>query len=140
MRFGQFFDPAAPFQELREECSEVPFVCLAMPLNGSFGDGSIYTYLPLPIETGLPLHVHAGFCLMDNRRDLWRNSQDLDGDHASWAVWNEHIMQDVVPRLYASSIEWLMSDPVRAGDYGPELRDVEVFNLWPRGDTIKAGT
>ena len=74
---------------------------------------------------------------MDNRRDLWRNSQGLDGDHASWALWNEHVLHHVMPRLYADSVRWLISDAVQAGDFGSELREAEVFKLWPSLGSFK---
>ena len=99
-------------------------MCLALPLVGDTLQGRAWTYLPLPVETGLPVHTHAGFCLTNNRRDFWRNSPGLDAEHESWAKWNDYILQSVMPELYARSIEWLMSDP-------PEDFDHDVFRLWP---------
>ncbi|CAE7584340.1 Sacs, partial [Symbiodinium sp. CCMP2456] len=132
MRYGAFFDPSKPFGgELREECSEVPFVCLALPLLGDRLRGRAWTYLPLPVETGLPVHMHAGFCLTNNRRDFWRNSPGLDAEHESWARWNDYILQSVMPELYAKSIEWLMSGPPEDFDHSHNMLPADVFQLWP---------
>jgi hypothetical protein len=40
-----------------------PIVELALPLDGAPIGGSLYTLLPLPIETGFPVHVNAVFAL-----------------------------------------------------------------------------
>lgn len=41
--------------------------------------GRAYTFLPLPVQTGLPFHVNAHFEISNNRRDLW-SGQDMTGD------------------------------------------------------------
>jgi hypothetical protein len=33
--------------------------------------GRAYCFLPLPVHTGLPVHVNAFFELSSNRRDIW---------------------------------------------------------------------
>lgn len=33
-------------------------------------EGKVFCFLPLPVETGLPVHVHACFELSSNRRDI----------------------------------------------------------------------
>ena len=47
-----------------------PIVELAMPLDGAPIGGSLYTLLPLPIETGFPVHVNAVFALTPDRQSL----------------------------------------------------------------------
>ncbi len=37
-------------------------------------NGRVYCFLPLPVETGLPVHVHACFELSSNRRDIQSSS------------------------------------------------------------------
>eukprot|EP00456_Euglypha_rotunda_P014004 TRINITY_DN14329_c0_g1_i1.p1 TRINITY_DN14329_c0_g1~~TRINITY_DN14329_c0_g1_i1.p1 ORF type:complete len:126 (+),score=18.13 TRINITY_DN14329_c0_g1_i1:41-379(+) len=41
-----------------------------LPRQSRFG-GSAFCFLPLPILTGLPIHVNGYFELSSNRRDLW---------------------------------------------------------------------
>ena len=56
---------------------------------------------------GLPVHVHAGFALQDNRRGIWRNVSDTDGIHKMWAAWNEHILATAIPEVYAEVLTFL---------------------------------
>jgi sacsin len=41
------------------------------PESAPEGDGQAFCFLPLPIKTGLPVHVNAFFELSSNRRDIW---------------------------------------------------------------------
>jgi hypothetical protein len=41
--------------------------------------GRVYTWLPLPIKSPLPLTVNGGFEISSNRRDLW-SGNDMTGD------------------------------------------------------------
>eukprot|EP00967_Tisochrysis_lutea_P136754 scaffold244336_cov18-Tisochrysis_lutea.AAC.3 len=38
---------------------------------GTQARGRAYCFLPLPVLTGLPVHVNAFFELSSNRRDIW---------------------------------------------------------------------
>lgn len=49
----------------------LPWVALAARADGHPTDGRAYVFLPLPIKTGLPVHVNAYFELSSNRRELW---------------------------------------------------------------------
>ncbi|CAJ1386738.1 unnamed protein product, partial [Effrenium voratum] len=126
LRFGRFFS----LEEVSSPPEEVPFVCLALPLDGPC-EGLAFAHLPLSIKTGLPVHVHAGFALEDNRRGMWRHAEDTDGSHRSWADWNEHIIGKVVPEVYADALTYLAQHEVMA--------DADVFGLWPRLEAEKDG-
>ncbi|CAE7666240.1 SACS [Symbiodinium sp. CCMP2592] len=122
MRVGNFF--SSSLQELPEE---VPFVCLAMPLDGPV-DGLAFAHLPLPsLKTGLPVHLHAGFALQANRRGIWRFAPDLDGEHQIWAEWNEEILESVVPEVYSEGLKSLQA----------ELDSDTWFGLWPNPELKK---
>ncbi len=54
---------------------------------------------------GLPVHIHASFALQDNRRGFWRHADDTDGKHRIWANWNEHIIEKVIPEIYADALK-----------------------------------
>ncbi|KAL9966853.1 hypothetical protein ACROYT_G024983 [Oculina patagonica] len=55
-----------------------------------------YCFLPLPFETGLPVHVNGHFALdHEARRDLWR---DEAGGYRS--DWNNALLRDVVASCY----------------------------------------
>jgi len=57
----------------------LPEVAIAMPLSilteAEYG-GRLFTYLPLPLRTGFPGHVHGLFALTQSRQNL-RNSGEI---------------------------------------------------------------
>jgi hypothetical protein len=55
-----------------------PKVALAMPLSAkqiTSNSGRLFTYLPLPLHTGFPCHIHGLFALTPDRQHL-RNSEE----------------------------------------------------------------
>ena len=56
--------------------------------------GRAFCFLPLPAETGLPVHVNGYFELSSNRRDIWRGD-DLAGEGRTRAQWNKALLQGV---------------------------------------------
>lgn len=60
---------------LRED-KLVSHIALAFPLSGQSIQGRLFTLLPLPIPTGLPLHIHGIFALTPDRQSL-RNPEEL---------------------------------------------------------------
>ena len=60
-------------------------------------------FLPLPVVTGLPVHVNGYFELSSNRRDIWFGS-DMAGAGKLRSQWNVclltevRVMSHVVPR------------------------------------------
>jgi hypothetical protein len=53
----------------------LPKVGIAMPLTSSAHAGRLYTYLPLPLSTGFPCHIHGLFALTPDRQHL-RNGEE----------------------------------------------------------------
>ena len=49
--------------------------------------GQLFCFLPLPVKSGVPVHVNGSFILDSNRRDLWKctNPENLD-DRSRWNV------------------------------------------------------
>ena len=62
--------------------------------------GKAYCFLPLPVETRLPVHVNGYFELSSNRRDIWFGD-DMAGDGRLRAEWNDALLADVVAPAYA---------------------------------------
>ena len=60
--------------------------------------GECFCFLPLHIETGLPVHVSSNFAVMTNRRGIWK------ADNISTATnesnWNKTLMESVVFQAY----------------------------------------
>jgi hypothetical protein len=69
--------------------------CIFPPL-----DGQAFCFLPLPVQTYLPVHVNAYFELSSNRRDIWR-ADDTTGESKIRGQWNVMLMTDVIAPLYA---------------------------------------
>ena len=62
--------------------------------------GSAFCFLPLPVSTGMPVHVNGYFELSANRRDIWFGS-DMTGEGRVRSEWNELLLADVIAPLYA---------------------------------------
>jgi sacsin len=66
----------------------LPKVGIAIPLPSSSHNGRLYTYLPLPLSTGFPCHIHGLFALTPDRQHL-RNGEEtgvVEGDDRSAVV------------------------------------------------------
>ncbi|GIM06469.1 hypothetical protein Vretimale_10712, partial [Volvox reticuliferus] len=66
-------------------------------------DGRAFCFLPLPIRTGLPVHVNGYFELSSNRRDIWYGG-DMSGAGAARSSWNVALMADALAPCYARVI------------------------------------
>ncbi|KAK3746288.1 hypothetical protein QZH41_016543, partial [Actinostola sp. cb2023] len=63
--------------------------------------GKAYCFLPLPFETGLPIHINGHFALdHEARRDLWKSET---GDYRS--KWNDILLRQVVAPCYVVMLE-----------------------------------
>jgi sacsin len=75
--------------------------CRAMlPADGCTGDtnGRAFCFLPLPIVTALPIHVHGYFAVNDNRRGIkWPSHDDKSTD----ALWNKALVCNLVAPAYS---------------------------------------
>ncbi|XP_074588626.1 LOW QUALITY PROTEIN: uncharacterized protein LOC141844465 [Curcuma longa] len=58
-------------------------------------EGQAFCFLPLPISTGLPVHVNAYFELSSNRRDIWFGN-DMAGGGKARSEWNICLLEDVI--------------------------------------------
>ncbi len=83
--------------------------------------GGAFCFLPLPVETGMPVHVNGYFELSANRRDIWTGS-DMTGEGKVRSDWNELLLSDVIAPLYATML--LQARNV----VGPGKR---YLDLWP---------
>ena len=89
--------------------------------------GKMFCYLPLPSESGVPVHVNGFFEVASDRRRLKEKTED-DKFSRGKKTWNEVLMQDAVPKAYMSSLEdlkALVSD-----------QPFEMYDLWPLGGIV----
>lgn len=62
--------------------------------------GRAFCFLPLPVPTGLPVHVNGYFELSANRRDIWWGS-DMTGEGRLRSEWNKLLLEEVIAPCYA---------------------------------------
>ncbi|KAF9032342.1 hypothetical protein BDP27DRAFT_1436014 [Rhodocollybia butyracea] len=100
-------------------------IALAIPLTGQ-GDpqdiqGRLFTLLPLPISTGLPLHIHGIFALTSDRQNL-RNPEELGINNESrerlLVSWNQMIFEGLIPKIWASALFHIL------------IEDDHVTDIW----------
>lgn len=102
----------------------VPWAGCAARIGGAPVDGQAFCFLPLPIYTGLPVHLNGYFELSSNRRDIWRG-EDMVGDGRMRAEWNMALLKDAIAPLYAR----LLSEA--AASLGP---CPDFYDLWPQAE------
>jgi sacsin len=90
--------------------------------------GRAYCSLPLPVETGLPVHLH-GFFDLDSSRHALTTDGGQSGKDAIRVQWNQVLVRHAVSRAYAALIEKAVGD---IGDKDPRA----YYDLWPDGDRV----
>jgi sacsin len=66
--------------------------------------GNAFCFLPLPVLTGMPVHINALFELSSNRRDIWFG-EDMAGEGQMRSQWNRLLLEDVIAPFYADLVE-----------------------------------
>ena len=69
----QFVDYALPNHGLAVPLKPVPYF-----------SGQIFCFLPLPVNSKLPVHINGQFVLSSNRRALWKGVDDEYSDKVNW--------------------------------------------------------
>ncbi len=94
-------------QKNKQDHFKVPQAALAACWSSSFNQtftGRAFCSLPLPGQTGLPVHVNANFEVDYSRRDLWKE----DGDSLK-TEWNQSLKVNIISPLYADLLARLCS-------------------------------
>ncbi|XP_030840846.1 sacsin-like [Strongylocentrotus purpuratus] len=89
----------------------LPVGAVAARLTGKKEElkGTAFCFLPLPIATGLPVHVHGYFALdHESRRHLWEGSKTDEQ-----TKWNFHLIQKVIAPAYVKLLLWIQGFFVR---------------------------
>lgn len=91
-------------------------------------NGSIFAYMPLPVQTGLPVHINGAFAISSSRRHLCERNEDDKYDIR--ALWNETLLKDAVSKAYINLLQDLtiISPPSEFGYPGiwPNCSHVET--------------
>lgn len=75
----------------------------AMLSSRSTPGGNIFCFLPLPIHSGLPVHINGCFAVDDSRRHLRQLTEDDKSDHG--AMWNQDLMSQVVVHAFLGLLQ-----------------------------------
>ena len=97
-------------------------------IDGVEVHGSVFCYLPLPIHSGLPVHINGAFALAADRRNLERKVEDDKSCHG--VNWNKVLMEDSVCSAYLTLLDDLKSLVTHGDSYQFHL-------LWPKSSTVQ---
>lgn len=95
--------------------------------------GRLFCFLPLPITSGLPVHVNSTFEVSSSRQDFWKLDESSGGDGAVRGLWNVLIIQDAVIACYASLLDYLVSSGSTRSDVNLASA---VYNLFPASSNV----
>ena len=91
--------------------------------DGKKPSGTIFCYLPLPIQSGLAVHINGPFAVTSNRRYL---PEKLEDDKSCYgAEWNDALMQDCIVAAFFKLLEDVKQNISDHGSY-------VYHSLWPR--------
>ncbi|KAL2500791.1 zinc finger protein [Forsythia ovata] len=85
--------------------------------------GRAFCFLPLPVKTGLHVHINGYFEVSSNRRGIWYGD-DMDRSGRIRSVWNKLLLEDVVAPSFAKLLLGMQSL------LGPTKH---YYSLWPVG-------
>lgn len=122
-------DSLRMFQRELQQCKFSPPVGgVAVPLqkeadnvwspDESSAAGQAFCFLPLPIETGLPVHINGSFAVTSNRKALWQNGTKLE--------WNKALLQDACTSAYITA---LLELKIMAQN--GNLQNYNYYTFWP---------
>uniref|UniRef100_A0A8B9Q9L3 Sacsin/Nov domain-containing protein n=1 Tax=Apteryx owenii TaxID=8824 RepID=A0A8B9Q9L3_APTOW len=87
-------------------------------------EGQVFCHLPIPVVSGLPIHVHGAFSILSNRKGLW--------DTAEQGEWNRALLRDAVPAAWLRALAHL-----RTLHEAGELKSYEYHVFWPDTSTAR---
>ena len=97
----------------------------------SFISGRAFCFLPLPVTTGLPLHIHGYFDL-NSSRDGISTVEGRTGQSEIGPQWNRLLVQHVISRACANLVESLSE---QIGESDPD----EYYRQWPVQEVSNPG-
>ncbi|XP_078314206.1 sacsin-like isoform X2 [Crassostrea virginica] len=105
---------------LKEEDKTLQCSSLRNTPEGFYKIGHIFCYLPLPVNSPLPLHINGSFAVSSNRRQLSSKTSDDKSD--TEYDWNEALVSDALVNAYINLIENLDRNGIMCENY---------HELWP---------
>ncbi|KAG9002100.1 hypothetical protein FRB93_011873 [Tulasnella sp. JGI-2019a] len=89
-------------------------------------DSRLFATLPLPIDTKLPIHIHATWILAGDRRTIRFDAKDADGARPMDTQYNLYLLESLIPELYLRMLatlasqyplDWYRCWPVKTHEY-----------------------
>ncbi|XP_052102786.1 sacsin-like [Mytilus californianus] len=113
---------AVPIKRFGNEI--ISFVDLKdLPGKGFYKESRIFCFLPLPMETQLPVHINGHFMVEQDRKSITRFNKDDKTNESS--SWNDNMLGDVIQSAY---INLMTSVASRVDD---RILQKEYWLLWP---------
>ena len=95
----------------------------ATPCEDDRDGGQVFNFLPLPVRSGLPVHINGMFAVYSNRRRLVETTSDDTG--SKLRSWNDALLEDGVVTAYAQILQDLQPLVTAAA------HDVPFYHIWP---------
>jgi sacsin len=112
-------------QMIQNEEKALPYAGAAWKLNSnSQTTGRIFCFLPVPIQTSLPIHINGYFDLDDSRQSMFLDSSS-HGSAGIRVKWNKVLLENSVALAYERLLEDLKLD------LGVEKMD-SFYSAFPR--------
>ena len=118
-------------QTILQKYSTASVACLLSPIpdeelyQPKQVKGEMFCFLPLSMNTGLPVHVSSNFAVSNNRRGIW-TSDDSDSGRSEEVEWNEALMNGVIASSYCKLLEALKELQLEC-----KLNDYDFYSMWP---------
>ena len=97
--------------------------------NSIKNTGLIFTFMPLPLKSGLPIHINASFAVTSNRKLLCQKSDDDKFDIRP--LWNKVLMEDALTESYMKLLKDLSHISKSESSYN-------FTSLWPDANLISS--
>ena len=88
-------------------------------------NGTVFCYLPLPIHSGLPVHINGAFAVDSSRRHLKEKTED--DKNCVGVEWNNILLKDCVCAAYLDLLE----------DMKAAATIYSFHSLWPREHDVE---
>lgn len=154
-------------EELEARSKQTQYASVAALLRTTAGDsteytsgGRVYCFLPIPMESGLPIHINSLFALSSNRRSIWfgesssasssspQNAQSKSkgrpsvvGDVDVKGEWNQYALGRTVPLAYVQLLEDAKNrklDPLHFYSFFPDMKKIiSPFDRVARGVALE---
>ena len=86
--------------------------------------GQVFCFLPLPVHSGLPVHINGHFILNSTRRNLWSSTDPEDLDDKS--RWNQNIMQ-AIASSYAYFLDRIKEHYTKSRSHSQEVINITSY-------------